>query len=165
MSWLTVKVLGYTSLALLAVCIALGGTLLLTRANARADAAQAAKDFASHLALDAEAEARAQQAARDTEQRHARELNEIAARYEQDKRDAQAKADAVVADLRSGNLRLRREWQGCETNSLSRAAASASQPNDRADDRERLASLVVRAGAECDARVKALQDVLRKERE
>lgn len=46
-------------------------------------------------------------AARDTEHRHAAEIDSVATTYEKEKANALAKKDSVIADLRSGALRLR----------------------------------------------------------
>jgi Bacteriophage Rz lysis protein len=104
----------------------------------------------------AEAEARAKEAA----QRQA--LDAIATQYEQDKVNAQAKADRTIADLRAGSVRLRSHWQGCvATSELSGAAATASQLDGGAGLREADIGRVSGIGARCDAHVRGLQAVIR----
>lgn len=143
---------------------AFAGLQTVRLSDAKADLAEANMAMESHLRIDAEAEARAQEAARLVEQYHAKELNDIATRYEQDKRDAQAKADAVVADLRSGALRLQRRWQGCESVSGRLPDHPANQSELDAAERERQESAgrAIGAAEACDAQVAALQDALRK---
>jgi len=61
---------------------------------------------------------------------------------------------AVVADLRSGNLRLRQQWQSCST-SLSRAssdpgAASGNDGSSQAGIQEATIERILRIGTEAD---------------
>lgn len=73
---------------------------------------------------------------------------------------AQTTADRVVDDLTAGNLRLQKQWRGCEaTSRVSREATSAGEPDDSADLRGEAAGRIVRVGAQCDATIKALQAV------
>jgi hypothetical protein len=162
-----VKLLGgyrATAFALLAV-LAVAACFFL-RANEaadhlRADAAeQRAQSLASDLrdtkaALSAE---RAQRAAAET----------IAAKYEQDKSNAQAASDRVVADLRAGRERFRSLWAECASRpagGVPGAPAGASEPDGQADDRAASAGRIVRAAAECDAQVRGLQALIRADRQ
>jgi len=101
--------------------------------------------------------------ARQREATHRAELAAIADRYEQEQADAQASADAVAADLRAGNLRLRDHWQGCESAKarVPATAGGASEPDGGAGLREQGAGDLVSVGAECDAIVRGLQRVIR----
>lgn len=85
----------------------------------------------------------------------------IVARYEQELADAKGQSDRVAADLRAGNLRLRREWQGCQAERVPAAADSAARSDDAAELREAGAGNLVRLAAECDARIRGLQGVIR----
>lgn len=90
---------------------------------------------------------------------------DITAQNEQDKRDAQAAADRLAADLRAGNVKLRNRWQGCQaTGRVSGAAASAAESDAAARDREESAGRAIRAADEADATIRALQKILREER-
>jgi len=109
----------------------------------------------------AQAETSAVQSARTVEHNQADRLAEIGAKHEEERAAAPAVADAVVADLRAGNLRLRREWAGCETRLLSQAAAGAVERDAAAQRREELAGAVVRVGAEADSQLAACQAVIR----
>ena len=107
------------------------------------------------------AETKAEQAARAVEHNQANNLAEIGAKHEEERAAAPAVADAVVADLRAGNLRLRREWAGCETKLLSQAAAGAVERDALAKLREEAAGAAVRIGREADDQLRACQAVVR----
>lgn len=107
----------------------------------------------------------ASEAAREQEQIKAKAANEAAAAYEQGKRDAEAAADAVVAGLRAGTERLRRQWRGCEADRLPTPAGTPGEPDAAADHRIEGAGDLVRAAAQCDAQVIGLQDFIRSERQ
>lgn len=84
--------------------------------------------------------------------------NRLAAQYEKERVDAQAVSDRVVADLRSGNVRLHQRWQASvATGQLSAAAAAAAQSDGRTDDRIESAGRAIGAAAQCDAQVRGLQ--------
>lgn len=106
--------------------------------------------------LAAQAQADAQVNARAIEQAQAQAVADIAESYERGKADAQATADAVAADLRTGALRLRREWAQCETGRLSAGAAATRELETTAASRDALAAAIVRVGAECDAKEREL---------
>lgn len=110
------------------------------------------------------AETAAQAGARTAEHASAQRANEIAESYERGKQDAQDTASRIAADLRSGNIKLRDAWAGCETQRLSDAAASASKPDAGADDRGESAARIVRAAADADAQIRALQALVRADR-
>lgn len=153
----------YASLALAVLAVIAIGMALYFRgdsaiSNSRAEQAESERD-------SARAEVDALKAARDTEHRRAKEAQAIAATYEDEKRAIETESARVVADLRAGNLRLRKLWEAqAATADLSRAVASASQPNDQAADRAESASRIVRAAAECDAQVRGLQAVIEADR-
>ena len=99
--------------------------------------------------------------ARDRERQLTEHMAQVAATYERDRQDAQATADAVVADLRAGNLRLHQRWQAAAaTRDLSRAATATGEPDAAADDRDAAAARIVRAGALADAQIRGLQAVI-----
>ena len=120
--------------------------------NARADKMQA--DY-NDAALYAERTARA------TEQAHAAALDAVATQYEQDKTDAQATHDRVVADLRRGAVKLQNHWT-CPD--VSKVAASPGQPDDGADLRQSGAAALIAAADAADAQVRALQAVTQADR-
>jgi Bacteriophage lysis protein. len=108
---------------------------------------------------------RATAAQLEYERAQAVQFDETAKKFEQDKANAKATSDRVVADLRSGNLRLQQRWA---TQVLASQAATAAGPGGAdagADDRAESAGRIVRAAAECDAQVRGLQDILTKERQ
>lgn len=142
----------------LAVALVIGGLFLWGRGNsARADAAEL-------RAQASEARVRALNEVIETERAAAKRANAIAAQYEQDKIHAEADAKRVVADLRTGNLRLRSMWEGCQAR-LPQADGSPGEPDASSDDRAESAGRIVRAADEADAQIKGLQDFIRSERE
>lgn len=116
------------------------------------------------LAL-AQAEAKSQSGARKAEQATGQTLSAIGEKHEQDRQAADAVPAAVVDDLRAGNLRLRREWAGCETQRLSDAAAGARERDALAASRDALAGEVVRIGRDADDQLRACQAVVQADRE
>ena len=84
--------------------------------------------------------------------------NELAARYEKEKADAQAASDRLVADLRSGTVRLHARWEAAAaTAQLSATTAAAAQPDGGAADRFESAGRAIGAADQCDAQVRGLQ--------
>lgn len=127
--------------------------------------AEAELAMAAHIALDRQAELDATEAAREAEQKLAEALAGASDAYEKGKRDAQAESERVVDELRTGALRMRDRWLGCEAVRVSVPAAAAGEPDAGARDREESASRIVRAAAEADAQIRGLQQLLRLERE
>ena len=149
-------VFGVLAVALLIACLFLKDRA--TRANVRADAA-------SRRAEASEAELKAVSKARDREREAAKRANAIAAKYEQDKIDAEAAAKRTADDLRAGNLRLRQQWEGCKAGGVPQVNRAAGQPDAAADDRAESAGRIVRAADDADAQIRALQDFIRSERQ
>ncbi len=84
--------------------------------------------------------------------------NRLAAQYEKERIDAQAVSDRVVAELRSGNVRLHQRWRAAvATSQLSAAAAAGAQSDGGTNDRIESAGRAIGAAAQCDAQVKGLQ--------
>lgn len=100
----------------------------------------------------------AQRRARQQERANAQAMVELATQLNKDLSHANEKHAVVVADLRADTVRLRGHWQGClATGDLSRAAQTAARADDGAELRTTGAGDLVRAGAECDARITAWQ--------
>jgi hypothetical protein len=109
-----------------------------------------------------EATRKAEQAAREAEQAHRAQIDAIAAQYETERAKADEVAARTVAALRAGSIRLRTEWQGCETAArVSEATSGPAIADALARLREQGASDLVRLGAECDARIRGLQSLIR----
>ncbi|WP_232767750.1 lysis system i-spanin subunit Rz, partial [Stenotrophomonas sp. Bg11-02] len=106
----------------------------------------------------------AEQGARATEHQQASTLATIGAKHEEDRAAAPAVADAVVADLRSGALRLRNDLAACHTDRLSHAAASAGQRDAAPDLGVTLAGPAVRIGRDADDQLRACQAVVAADR-
>ncbi len=141
-------------LALIAV------SLYAVRMSLQRDAArvEVARLKAEYVAVDAQARRRAL----EIELRHAADMQTLGEKLTQEMQDAQNKHAGVVADLERGTLRLRAHWQGCvATGDLSRSAEAAGRADENARLRAEGAAAVVRAGAECDARIRAWQSYAR----
>lgn len=122
-----------------------------------------ARIAAEHEAERANAAATASEQARKAEAALADLANEVAAEYQRGLEDARLTSERVVDDLRAGNLRLRRQWQGCEAR-VSEAPAGPGEPDAAPADRAGSAGRIVRAAAACDAQVTALQALVRSDR-
>ena len=118
-----------------------------------------AKDAAEKALRKAEA------AARETERRHADELDAVASKLILERAKGYEERERTIADLRAGNLRLRREWQGCEARGLPEAGAGAGGGDGDAELRRSGAADLVRIGRESDAKLAACQAVIRADRE
>lgn len=104
------------------------------------------------------------QGARIIEQSQGQALANIGAKHEEDRTAAEAVPAAVAADLRNGNVRLRKEWAGCETRLLSQAVASTVERDALAQSRAELAGAVVRVGRDADDQLAACQAVIKADR-
>ena len=101
-----------------------------------------------------------------TERRRTEAMAAIAKDYEEQKDAAAVESERVIADLRAGNLRLRKLWQAqAATADLSEAVARAAELDEGARDREESAAAIVRAADECDAQVRGLQQVIEADRQ
>lgn len=143
-------------LLLLAVVVWQRGSVSI--AHRAADLAASSRDAMEAERDAARAEANAAAETLKSERISASAANALASKYEKEKNDAQTASDRLVADLRAGNQRLHQRWQASiATAELSTAAAAASQPDGRADDRIESAGRAVGAAAQCDAQVRGLQ--------
>lgn len=153
---------GYIAAALMLVLAAVGASGYYygsKHAGANAEIA-----MAEHLAADKKAEAEQQDRVRKLEQSLAVAQTKVSNAYERGKKDAKATGAAIAADLRAGNLRLQRRWEGCEAR-LSDPSSASGEPDAASRDRSDSAGRIVSAAAQCDAQVKGLQDLLTAERE
>lgn len=98
--------------------------------------------------------------ARVTEHTQADTMATIGAKHEEDRAAAPAVVDAVVADLRSGALRLRNDLAACHTDLLSQTAAGALERDAATQRREEFAGRVVRIGRDADDQLRACQAVV-----
>ncbi|HDS1303531.1 TPA: endopeptidase [Stenotrophomonas maltophilia] len=143
-------------LLLLAVVVWQRGSVSI--AHRAADQAASSRDAMEAERDAARAEANAAAETLKAERISASAANALASKYEKEKNDAQNASDRLVADLLAGNQRLHQRWQASvATAELSAAAAAASQPDGRADDRIESAGRAVGAAAQCDAQVRGLQ--------
>jgi hypothetical protein len=117
-------------------------------------------------AADAVALAKSEADARSKEQSADQHLAVITQTYEQDKANAKAQSDNTIASLRAGTLRLRSEFNCTPALAASVSAASSSGSSTPTADqlREQDAANIVRAAADADAEIMALQKVIQEDR-
>ncbi|RRU23589.1 lysis system i-spanin subunit Rz [Stenotrophomonas sp. 278] len=101
---------------------------------------------------------------RATEHSQADTLAAIGAKHEEDRAAAEAVPDAVVADLRAGNLRLRDDLATCNTSRLSEAVAGTVERDAGAQLRDEIAGALVQIGRDADNHVLACQAVVAADR-
>lgn len=134
-------------------------------AGARAEWEKERANWERSRAETATALAEASEKARATEQHQARTVAVISEKHLQELKNASNKKARVVADLRSNTLRLRKRWARCEADRLSDTAASTASVDAATRERDASAARIVRVGAEADAHIRALQGVMKAERE
>jgi hypothetical protein len=125
---------------------------------------------AAQLAAANAARADAEQAARDTEQKRVADMAMLDANYQKELSDAKAATDATIADLRAGTVRLRSRFKCAASHpasvpSATQASASPSGADDATGLQPADAGFLVQLAKQADAKVKALQNVLRGERD
>lgn len=146
--------------AIVAVCLFRAEAFTAGRAAERAATQQ--REQARALAA-AKRELALTAAARDAERRHAAALLQLDARHAKELADATTARDRTIADLRSGALRLRREWT-CPTDGAAATAADPGGAVDAAELRRQGAADLVRLLDEADADIRYWQDVARADR-
>ncbi|MGO4717853.1 lysis system i-spanin subunit Rz [Stenotrophomonas sp. 2MCAF14_2] len=120
---------------------------------------------ANQRAAGAEAFADQVNQTRATEQSKALQLADIGAKHEEDRTAAEAVPAAVVAGLRSGNLRLRDDLATCHTARLSEAAAGAVERDARAELRPEVVGAAVRIVTDAEDHIRACQAVIAADRQ
>ena len=145
-----------------AVIVMIGGAYL---AGHRIATMAADRRLAIYQQGVAESDRRAVEAQWRRERAQSAAFDAVTNQFEEDTHHAKAEADRVIADLRTGALRLRERWSTQVLACDAGIAAGAAKPDATADDRAASAGRIVRAAAECDAQVRGLQSILMKERE
>lgn len=125
---------------------------------------QAEVSASGAIAAAATAEVAQVNEARGIEHTQAVALATIGDTHEKDRAAAPALADAVVADLRSGALRLRNDLAACHTDLLSQTAAGTLERDAATQRREEFAGRVVRIGRDADDQLRACQAVIQADR-
>jgi hypothetical protein len=144
----------------------LGFVYWLGGQSSRTDLAEYKTKVAVNTAKVANLATVASELARKAEQGKAAEIAGIAEQYEQDKVDAKADSDRAVADLRNGNTRLRQLWQAERaTDSLSDAATATRHADEITRLREEAVGRIRGIGAEADAQIRGLQEVVKADRQ
>lgn len=126
--------------------------------------AEGRAELAAHLESDKVATAKfnAETAKKDAAQ--AEKLAQVGFQYERDKAHALDQKDAVIADLRSGAIVLRKQWR-CPKAPMSDAPSGSGVADDAADVQFTSAGDLVRITDTCQAQVIGLQAILTKERQ
>ena len=125
---------------------------------------RAERDEVGGLAQQTRQAVKASEAARAEEQQSAATMATIGDQNEEDRQAAEAVPDAVVADLRAGNLRLRNDLATCTTARLSQAVAGTVERDAGAQLREEVAGAAVRIAVDADDQLRACQAVVRADR-
>lgn len=147
------------AVVLAAICAAAWAGWEWRDRSADAEIATLVAQHATELAGHERAAREAGERARAAERARAEDLAAIAEQSEVRIREIQSEADALAADLRAGNVRLRQHWQGAiATCGVSRDSAAALAAEREAELREQGAADLVRLAAEADAQVRALQE-------
>ncbi|MBS0200301.1 MAG: lysis protein [Proteobacteria bacterium] len=152
----------YACIAVTVLAVAAAFSAAVFQGRAAVSARRA--DAAISRAKGAEAALHDAQHVIETERESVRVANQVAAQYEQDKINAQARADSLAADLRAGRVRLREPWRTCPT-AVPEAAADPGKPAGEADARTEGAVDLVRDADNADAQIRALQELLKAERQ
>lgn len=100
------------------------------------------------------------QSARAIEHRQANTMANIGAKHEEDRAAAEAVPDAVVADLRTGDLQLRDDLATCTTSLLSEAVAGTIERDAHAQLRAEVAGALVQVGRDANDHVNSCQAVI-----
>lgn len=100
----------------------------------------------------------------EAERANAKKLADIAARYEQEKADAERTAAATASDLLAGTKRLRHEIGALYTAQLSQASAHSAELAAAAERGAEAIGAAVAVGAACDARDRAWRAVAETDR-
>jgi len=159
--FLTTPIL-YGLLAALVLALGFGGWQWAKASGLRADLAESQTALATQTASIAEERVQFVTWARDQEQKHTAEMARIdREQQEKDARD-QAANDRLVADLRSGNVRLHQRWQAAlSTSRLSASVAAAGRADEGTGDVEESVGRIIGAARACDAQVIGLQQVVK----
>ena len=138
-----------------------------------AEVATLKQQYADGLAAANKARADAEQAARDTEAKRVADMAALDANYQKELSDAKTVSDRTIADLQSGNVRLRERFT-CKPSSgpvpSTGQAGTSTSSGDAASAgglRQSDAGFLVRLADEadrCAIKVKALQDVVQADR-
>ena len=128
--------------------------------GSRHASAKAKVEMDAHLAADLKVTLLATEQARAKEQELIALQNTVSQAYERGKQNAELQNKRVVADLRSGALRLRQQWSACEASNMPNSTTASGKLNAASGGREESAGRIIRAAAECDAQVTGLQRLL-----
>ena len=164
MNLLTKPIL-YGVTLLLALSLLWGGFQWADKQQARTEASEAREALANYKAEAEMAMSRYLEQARAQEHRHASDMERIAIEHQESLTNAQVKSDRLVADLRSGAIRLQDKWRGCVASTdVPDPLAGTREPDAAQRGREEGAARIIAAADACDAQVAGLQAVIRADR-
>ncbi len=152
--------------AALLAALAFGGVQCSAKQRAQVRAADAEAKLSANIADYAVAREQFQAAARLTEKRHQSEMNKVVAHYAQQRKDDVDAEKRLVADLRAGNQRLRKQWQGCRSAASGVSEVGGSVGGSDGEDRLREASAgrIVGAVRACQSQRDALLSIVEGDR-
>lgn len=159
------RFLGWRGVLALVLLAALGvQTVRLNVTELRLAAAQGR--YASEVLAAAKARTARAEAVLAFERQSAGLITSIANAYELGKLNASKARESLVADLRAGTVRLRREWLACEGRpaAVPGAAAGAGERDADAERRFQGAGDLVRIADESDAQLAACQAIVAADR-
>ena len=161
MTWLAV--LNWARKNWLAIAIALAALSLYLvgysngKQSQKAETAQVQAEYDAYKKTVQEAAQRQRASNLAKEESDRKAFQQIAEQHAKEIEDAKAKADRIAADLRAGNIKLRKHWRGCAT---PQAADRSSGIDEEAELRVQGAAEDVRDGAEADGWIEGLQKVV-----
>ena len=152
----------YALAGLLALSLVFNGAQAFGKAKLETQLAQSQTALAEQTASIATEREAFERQARAAEQKHTAEMARIDREQQEQTARDQASNDRLVADLRSGNVRLHQRWQAAlATSRLSAGVATASGADEAASDVEDSLGRVFRGARASDAQVIGLQQVVR----
>lgn len=137
------------------------GIALLGKQSAQDDLAKARAEWAKQSLAQAEAYIAARERAERAERTYAETSKAAAAEYQRGLKDGQEKATAVADSVRSGSLKLRKQWD-CASDRVPdyHAAAAGPDTDDAAELRATDSGNLVRVGSDADSLAVRLQSEL-----
>jgi hypothetical protein len=150
--------------AVLLVLLARWHWIDVGKAKEHAKTVKVQSEFSAYRAAALAVAAQARADAKAVEQSQADQFATVADQLQKDQAHALASRDSVIADLRSGALKLRKQWACPAGIHLPETAAGASGGDDSANLRQTGAGDLIGLADAADAQVTACQSILRAER-
>ena len=145
-----------------AILLSLVGAIFVLALRLDAAHGDLATEHSARLA--AEETAAAEAAVRKTEQEQAARFALLDAQHQAELDDAKTSSDRVIADLRSGALKLRQRLATATANDSPEVAAGTGSSDESPGLRPADAGFLVRLADSCDADIRAAQAVIADDR-